>query len=301
MNGLNVKEKAMNDRACDFLDVMWDLVREAGVVSCQMIGDAQPGLKPDDSVVTRADYAISKIAHERLAALLDTRRHLLVDEEAITKGVHDRQTEWAHAPYLWTVDPVDGTRLYANRIPLYGISVGLLKDRRPWLGMIFFPVLNELLYADGESAFYVQDPFGPNCREHRIVPVDQEISSRSLFLLSDNFFRTHDWRYQDCRFLVTACAVINLAWPSLGRACGCLDRSNLWDFGGGWPIIHQAGLSMRDMDSGRVLDRLDAEAFEQRPGSWRLKTYHIVSSEKNYDLLRSRLIPKSVSIASEDE
>ena len=67
------------------------------------------------------------------------------------------------------MDPIDGTRLYANRMPTFGISLGLLKDLKPWLGVVYFPVLKELFYCDGKEAYFVQNAFSPNQRRIKII------------------------------------------------------------------------------------------------------------------------------------
>ena len=72
--------------------------------------------------------------------------------------------------FIWALDPIDGTRLYANRMPLFGISIGLIKDLKPWLGVVYFPMLKELFYCDGTEAYFVQDAFGPQETKTRIVP-----------------------------------------------------------------------------------------------------------------------------------
>ena len=77
---------------------------------------------------------------------------------------------------IWAVDPIDGTRLYANRMPLFGISIGLIKDLKPWLGAVYFPMLKELFYCDGTEAYFVQDAFGAQELKTRIVPCGRRAS-----------------------------------------------------------------------------------------------------------------------------
>jgi myo-inositol-1(or 4)-monophosphatase len=48
---------------------------------------------------------------------------------------------------LWVVDPLDGTVNYANGIPLFCVSIGLVVDGRPLLGVVYDPVRDELYSA----------------------------------------------------------------------------------------------------------------------------------------------------------
>ncbi|MAE13832.1 hypothetical protein CMO92_04665 [Candidatus Woesearchaeota archaeon] len=62
-----------------------------------------------------------------------------------------------HNGRLWIVDPLDGTRLYANGIPEYSISIGLWQDGVVKAGVIYAPSMGKdghLFHAvRGEGAF----------------------------------------------------------------------------------------------------------------------------------------------------
>lgn len=45
--------------------------------------------------------------------------------------------------YVWTVDPIDGTRSFIRGIPLFGTLLGLLKGDEPVVGVMILPALNE--------------------------------------------------------------------------------------------------------------------------------------------------------------
>jgi myo-inositol-1(or 4)-monophosphatase len=274
------------------LELMWDFMRQAGHVALTSFNDTQFTLKPDGSVLTQADSAISRLIHQKLDPFRATGEHLLIEEEDPQRGQYLDQQLLAQTPYIWSVDPIDGTRLFSNHMPLFGISIGVIKDLAPWLGMVFFPALDELFYADGDQAYFVQHPFSAQPQQQRLEPVDLEVSNQALFLMSDTFFKKYHWSYEHCRFLVTACATVNLCWPSVGRACGAMDQSHLWDFAGAWPIVQQAGLALRDFQTGRILDRLDSQCFDSGAHPWRLKQYYIVSSARNYDILKSKIIAR---------
>ena len=40
---------------------------------------------------------------------------------------------------LWVIDPLDGTVNYANGIPYYSVSIGLVVDGRPMVGVVTDP------------------------------------------------------------------------------------------------------------------------------------------------------------------
>ncbi len=272
----------------DHVKTMLSIVREAGVIALRLMDDSHPELKPDSSVITVADREISALAHKRLGALLATGKHALVDEEDPLKAEYLDEAFLERTPYIWSIDPIDGTRAYANHMPHYGISIGLIKDRKPCLGAVYFPSLDELFYCDGDNAYLVRGAFRFGAKRTLITPVDEKLSNRSVFIMSDEIGQDFYWNSPDCRFMVFASAVTEFCWPCVGRACGSLSKVHLWDFAGSWPIVDKAGLKFRSALTGKVLDRLEAGLFQKTP-AWKLKEHYILSSERNFPLLRERI------------
>jgi myo-inositol-1(or 4)-monophosphatase len=54
----------------------------------------------------------------------------------------------AGAPAVWAVDPLDGTANYVHGLPFFAVSIGLLLDKEPVLGVVYNPVLEELFVAE---------------------------------------------------------------------------------------------------------------------------------------------------------
>jgi len=272
-----------------YIQRMLSFVHQAGGMALDLMGKGASGLKKDQSVITLADKAISKLARASLSDFLQKPGHILIDEEDPNSMQYAAPKGLEGASLIWAVDPIDGTRLYANRMPLFGISIGLIKDLKPWLGAVYFPMLKELFYCDGAEAYFVQDAFGPQERKIRIVPLDEGLSARSLFFCNDTFFEKFYWKDKNFYIMINACAVVNLCWPTVGRGAGCFTRCHLWDFAGSWPILRRAGLDLRRTSDGKVLECLEADLFTHDPVAWRMKEYYLVSSERNYQIILSKI------------
>ena len=54
-----------------------------GKIALDLISDSSPSLKKDNSVLTKADTAVSKFVYSALSDLLATSDHILIDEENI--------------------------------------------------------------------------------------------------------------------------------------------------------------------------------------------------------------------------
>ncbi len=268
------------------------LLREAGEAALSLQDRCRPRLKPDRSVVTDADMVVSRILREGFSDVLREDGHLWIDEEDPRKP--DPWPEMgARRRYLWTVDPIDGTRAYANRLPLYGISLGVLKEMRPWLGAVYLPALQELFWCDGTETVLVQGAFSPAERRTPIVPVKRGIDARSIFYATDLFLRCYEWDPGLCQLALPACAVMDLCWPASGRGCGAFFNAHLWDFAGSWPIFRAAGMDLREIETGDVFDRLRPEVFQHGTGRpWRLRGHFLLSSEEDFLSIRRAITTK---------
>ena len=72
----------------------------------------------------------------------------------------------------WIVDPIDGTANFIRDMAFSVISVALIKDGRPVLGVVYNPYRDEMFYAEaGKGAFLNNDP----------IRVSDRSFDRSLF------------------------------------------------------------------------------------------------------------------------
>ncbi len=95
--------------------------------------------------VTKYDKEVQELLYEKLLALLPE-AHFVGEEEENHHSI-DRG-------YSYIVDPIDGTTNFIKDLKYSAISVGLLKDGKPYIGVVYNPYLDELFYAEkGKGAF----------------------------------------------------------------------------------------------------------------------------------------------------
>jgi fructose-1,6-bisphosphatase/inositol monophosphatase family enzyme len=274
----------------DYLKRTIDMAKEAGRIAVSLIEKSDPSLKPDNSVLTKADTAVSRYIREALRDLLVKEGHLLIDEEDPENRRYYDDERLTRAPYVWIVDPIDGTRGFSNQLPTFGVSIGILKELKPWLGVVYLPGLRELFYADERGAVFVKEAFSARQQKKRILPVDQIITSQAVFFGNSEVVRDYQWNDHFCQILLSSCAVIDLCWPAVGRGCGCFFNSHLWDFAGSWPVFQAAGLELREIRSGKVLDRVTSDVFvAEGSRQWRVKEDYLLSSERNFAVIREHM------------
>ena len=59
--------------------------------------------------------------------------------------------------YTWYIDPLDGTSNFTRNIPLFGISIGLIKNNQSVLGVLYFPALKLLVHAEENKGAFAND------------------------------------------------------------------------------------------------------------------------------------------------
>jgi myo-inositol-1(or 4)-monophosphatase len=121
-------------------------VREAGALAASTFKTAllKTWTKHGGSPVSEADIAVDKFLRRRLTALAPDAGWLSEESE------DDRAR--MHAPRLWVVDPIDGTRAYVTGRTDWSISVALVTEGRPMIAAIYAPMQDNFYAAsDGEG------------------------------------------------------------------------------------------------------------------------------------------------------
>lgn len=97
------------------------------------------GRKDGWELVSEADLHASEILHAALTSAFPSDGWL--GEE------HTDTAERLGRDRVWVVDPIDGTREYLQGIPEYAISVGLVIERKPALGVVYNPASDQMFAA----------------------------------------------------------------------------------------------------------------------------------------------------------
>jgi len=94
--------------------------------------------KEDHSLVTNADHEADKILRDGLRAAFPD--HAILTEESGLEGSPKSQ-------YVWIIDPLDGTKSYARGTTGFSVMVGLIKEGKPFLGIVADPAEGHLYEA----------------------------------------------------------------------------------------------------------------------------------------------------------
>ena len=209
-------------------------------------------------VVTEAD-------HESEALILDAirARHpgdALVAEET---GEHHGGAGAGEAPTsgrgrVWIVDPLDGTVNYANGIPFFCVSIALVADGRPAVGVIHDPTRGETFAAAAEGPALLSGALGQG--SHAVAPSDKERLSDFVISMALNG-RAAVTRARRVRTAIRiprsmGSAALGLAYVANGRFDAFIQQGGLsvWDIAAAGLIAERAGAVVTAMDGSPWFD-----------------------------------------------
>jgi myo-inositol-1(or 4)-monophosphatase len=129
----------------DELAFATDLARQAGAV----LGDSYERVERIDykskrDVVTNADYASEHLVIDAIKTRFPDDA-ILAEESGEHAGV--LRDDGTNNGRTWVIDPLDGTVNYANGIPFYCVSIGLVVDDAPVVGVVLDPSRDDLYTA----------------------------------------------------------------------------------------------------------------------------------------------------------
>ncbi len=135
------------------LETLRDLVRTAAREELlPRFADVTRHVKTDGSIVTAADHAMQSRMQQELARHWPQYGFL---GEEMAGDEHERLTDGAQN--LWCLDPLDGTSNFAAGIPFFAVSLALLIDGQPALGLVYDPVRDECFVARRREGAWLND------------------------------------------------------------------------------------------------------------------------------------------------
>jgi myo-inositol-1(or 4)-monophosphatase len=125
----------------DLADRVAELAAEAGALALKRWHtDFKRWEKAPDSPVCDVDLEVDELLKDRLSALLP-------DAGWLSEETADNADRLAHAR-VWVVDPIDGTRDYLRGRPGWAVSIALVENGQPVIGVLDAPARDETWRAE---------------------------------------------------------------------------------------------------------------------------------------------------------
>ncbi len=232
-----------------------DIVRAAGQLARERMHDAQASRKADRSVVTDVDMAVQELLQGYIA-----REHpgdaVIAEEVQAAPGVHASAGE---ARRCWVIDPIDGTRNYVRKVPMFTVVLALLEAGSPVVGIIYNPMTDSMYSASLGGGMFVDD------RPARVAPAG---GAEILISLPSGREEplpeaAHAW-INTMILRSTGSTALNMALVASGAIDACIaTKVRLWDMAAGVLLIHEAGGTACD-HHGRLHFPIDAGSYRDQ-------------------------------------
>jgi myo-inositol-1(or 4)-monophosphatase len=225
-----------------YLSFAVELARQAGQIILAGLDD-RPAIKLKGAfnVVTAVDRASEDLI---VAAI----RRAYPDHAILAEEGSEIAGESA---YQWLIDPLDGTNNYAHGFPFFSVSIGLLHEGAPLIGVVFDPLREQFFTAErGSGAF---------CNERRLQVSATPRMEASLVSTGFpyNFGTTPQNNLRQFERVQSRTQGVRRAGSAALDLCyvaaGWLDahwelRLNPWDSAAGAILIEEAGGTITDWE-----------------------------------------------------
>ncbi len=222
----------MPDSLAADLEFVKALATEAASLARERSGRVQPHEKANHTYVTDLDLELERLLRERLAARYPNDR--LTGEEYEAAG--------GTGPRRWSIDPIDGTGNLVHGLPMWAISIGLIDDGEPVLGVIALPPLNELYWATKGGGAWKD---GVRLQSHDA----ESFHDQDNVCLGTNAMRAVDPRSLTGRLRDIGSACTELVFLAANRLqCCTFLGEQAHDVAAGSVIVREAGCGFATID-----------------------------------------------------
>ena len=228
-------------------DIAVDAARRAGALLLGQLGGPRhiEYKTGPTNLVTDMDRRAEALIVDALRAAYP--EHAILTEEAGDLAGSSRER--------WIVDPLDGTTNYAHGTPVFAVSIALVVEGRPQVGVIYDPARDECFVAERGAGATL------NGRALRVsgVPVLDECVLATGFAYTIRQGRNtnlaeHDAFSLRCQAVrAIGSAALSLAWVAAGRFDGFWELVlGPWDVAAGALLVEEAGGRVTDLAGGPV-------------------------------------------------
>ena len=227
------------------------VVRELGEIGLSYYGQGARRLKFDKGLVIEAGLQLMDVFRGQLLARFPEHRVFSHNKEG--EGYkHDG------ARYLWVYDALDGVANFQAGIPIWGMSLALLENFWPVLGVFYMPATGDLFHALAGQKAYCGD------REMRVS--EQEVLNDESVLLTYSRFHRHYRTDFPGKIRSLGCTAAHACYVATGRAEGAvINNLSYEDLGAVRVLVESAGGKILRVDGTEFFlnDYLDAPMIRE--------------------------------------
>lgn len=203
-------------------------------------------LKSMNALVSDVDRSTEELIVSKLQKVLPE-AGFLTEEETTSQKI-DTQ-------YTWVIDPLDGTTNFVHGLPIFSVSIALLKENWPVLGVVYEAGMDECFTAyEGGGAFLNGKQIwvtSSNRLEDTLLATGFPYYNFSKL---QGFQDTLAHMYQHTRGVRRiGTAAVDLAYTACGRFDGYFEYGlSPWDVAAGVVLVREAGGMVTNFENKNV-------------------------------------------------
>jgi len=199
--------------------------------------------KGKHNFVTNVDKGAEEILVNGLRELLPEAGFIAEEGTSETKGEQ----------YNWVIDPIDGTTNFIHGAFPFAVSVALVCELKPVMGVILEMGMNECFYAWENGGAFINDK--PISVSNTGSLNDALIATGfpyTNYTYLKGFINSVEWFMKNSRGLRRlGSAATDIAWVACGRYDGFYEYGlSPWDIAAGVIILKEAGGTTSDFEGG---------------------------------------------------
>lgn len=222
-----------------------EIIKEAGAILKEgYYAQKEITFKAKKDLVTTYDVKVEDFLKEKFIEAFPS--YNIIAEESDNKNCEFNNSI--------IIDPIDGTTNFVNQIPHTCVSVGVYNNQKPYMGIVFNPILDELYFAQiGKGAFLNNQPIYVSADNNLMTSL---ISTGFPYSSATNTDDLNDVikkmknilpNCQDIRRLGSA--ALDLCYVARGIYGGYYEMNlKAWDVSAGIIILKEAGGQISNID-----------------------------------------------------
>jgi myo-inositol-1(or 4)-monophosphatase len=218
----------------DLTQFAMEVIRRSGAEALSYYGRGKHNIRFDEDLVTEVELHLAELFQDQLHARFSD--HLVFDNT-------EQNRDYTHEGkrYLWVYDPLDGLANFQAGIPIWGISLALLENFWPILGVFYMPVTGDLFHAQaGQNAFLG--------KEQIRVSDHEDINDESILLTYSRFHHHYHSTFPG-KIRDLGSTVAHICYVAMGLAEAALvAKGSYRDLAAARVIIEAAGGKIYKMD-----------------------------------------------------
>lgn len=156
------------------------------------------------------------------------------------------------AEFMWVLDPIDGEKNYLRGLPLWGLSLALLRRNQAVVGVITIPDNHETYSANLDGKAYRNSAPVEVTKKRGLKDSVVAITWGKNGPQRERMLKAADVLVPEAAdILSVGASSVALSWLAAGKVDAVVDTGDIWDFAAGFLIAKQMGAVVTEWDGSR--------------------------------------------------